>query len=207
MIDFELIGQTTDKTVDSPLFGVWVLFTVFAIGVVGVGGFLLPASQGGITGRKAVIGFSSVMLIVITTGALVTYLIKPLTVTYPTIAAVAASQESYDRVVEAVTDDYDVEVTSPSDCHSEPAEIPEGVTTKVLKEYGEEEVQEHYNRVRFLEKVVAPDSASNPQLLLTTPDGTVTCYTVRYDQSTSTATLLSSSGNVDAPAPESLKKD
>lgn len=131
---------------------------------------------------------------------------EPVTKTEPTTVAMDTSKKSYDQVIEAVTDDYDVEVASKSGCDSGPAEIPNEVDAG---SYGDidEEIQEHYDRVQFLKKAVSSDFASNPQLLLKTPNGVVTCYTVQYDQADGTATLLISDEDVDAVEPGSLKKD
>lgn len=130
----------------------------------------------------------------------------PVTKTEPTAVARALSTVSYNQVVKAVTDGYDVEVASKSGCDSTPAKIPDEVDAG---SYGDtdEAIEKHYDRVQFLKKAVSSDFTSNPQLLLKTPNGVVTCYKVQYDQTDGTATLLVSDENIDAVAPGSLKKD
>ena len=208
MIDFELIGQTIETTVGENPFLLPVMGLLFSVtSVLAAYVFWGMWSLGKMAWRQLwfvlFLGTFSLVLL-----GFKDFIFKPETETKPTAVAMAASQGSYDQVIEAVTDDYDVKVASPSDCGAEPAEIPKEVTVGFWTGNTDEEIQEHYNRIQFLEEVVSQDSTSNPQLLLTTPDDTViTCYVVRYDQSTGTATLLAGSGNVDAPAPQSLKKD
>ena len=204
MIDFELIRQTTEITVGRHP-------GVVVTGVVGIIiGMVIAIFM---TAFAKYEEFWFALGIAVSCLGALCIIFAPTTETRPSTEAMTASQEAYEQVAEAVADDYDVEVVSMSSCGTEPADIPSEVSGVPkgwnVDFFGEvdENTQEHYNRVRFLEQVVSQDFVSNPQLLLAIPSGIVTCYSVQYDQSTGTTTLLVGGENINAMAPQSLKKD
>lgn len=130
----------------------------------------------------------------------------PIEKTEPTQAAVAEAQRGHDHIVSEVLDTYDVEVASPSGCgNSELVDVPKEVKSSA-SDTEMDLYKKHYRHVEFIEAALKDDFRLNPKLMLSTPSGVTTCYTVRYDQQEDTVRLLVSGEEVDAAAPESLRR-
>lgn len=136
------------------------------------------------------------------------YLAKsvPIEKTEPTQVAMVEAQRGYGHIVSEVLDTYDVEVASASGCGNDglvdvPKEVKSSASDAEMDLY-----KKHYRHVEFIETALKDDFRLNPKLMLSTPSGVTTCYTVRYDQQEDTVRLLISGEEVDAAAPESLRR-
>lgn len=136
------------------------------------------------------------------------YLAKsvPIEKTKPTQVAMVEAQRGYGHIVSEVLDTYDVEVASASGCGNDglvdvPKEVKASASDAEMDLY-----KKHYRHVEFIKAALKDDFRLNPKLMLSTPSGVTTCYTVRYDQQEDTVRLLISGEEVDAAAPESLRR-
>lgn len=131
----------------------------------------------------------------------------PVEETKPSDEAITEAQRGYDHIVDGVLDSYDVEIASTSGCGvGNSADIP----TKIRRAASDKELplyEEHYSNISFIEATLEDDFTANPQLMLHTPSGVVTCYTVQYDPESDTSRLLVNGDDVDAEAPELLRRN